>query len=236
MDITQLPIRNIKWQPSWRIIPSRFPPIALFERVANVEEYDVIYTIESLTNPRLRDEVGDIELVPREERLFGEGTGHIMAAFTHLNPIGSRFTDGSYGVYYAAHTLNTAIIETKYHREQFFKSFNSPKTAVDMRVLLADLNANLHDISGMHIELTDIYDTNSYVASQMLAKKLRSKAINSYGIHYNSVRNPQGKCVAIFRPKALSQCRQERHLCYVWDGQNISHIYRKSLLTTEDLS
>ena len=31
-----------------------------------------------------------------------------MAAFTHLNPEGSRFSDGSYGVYYAAHTLATA--------------------------------------------------------------------------------------------------------------------------------
>jgi RES domain len=233
MDIKEIPIKHIAWKPSWRIIPSRFPPIALFERVTNAVEYDTIYAIEALTNPRLQEEIGELHLVPREERLFGEGTSYIMAAFTHLNPTGSRFTDGSYGVYYAAHLLNTAIIETKYHREKFFRTFKSPKIEIDMRVLLADLSANLHDISGMHMELPDVYDKNSYVASQTLAKTLKTKEINSYGIHYDSVRDPQGKCVAIFRPKALSTCRQERHLCYVWDGEKISHIYRKSLVKAE---
>ncbi|WP_366132444.1 RES domain-containing protein [uncultured Ferrovibrio sp.] len=32
-----------------------------------------------------------------------------MAAFTHLNPDGSRFTDGTCGVFYAANILDTAI-------------------------------------------------------------------------------------------------------------------------------
>ncbi len=36
----------------------------------------------------------------------------VMAPFTHLNPKGSRFSDGSYGVYYAAKRLSTAIAET----------------------------------------------------------------------------------------------------------------------------
>ena len=42
-----------------------------------------------------------------------------MAAFTHLNPEGSRFSDGSWGVFYAAHSVATAVEETVYHRERF---------------------------------------------------------------------------------------------------------------------
>ena len=42
-----------------------------------------------------------------------------MAAFTHLNPDGSRFSDGRYGVFYAARSLDTAVAETMHHRANF---------------------------------------------------------------------------------------------------------------------
>ena len=90
-----LTIGEVRWQPCFRVISSRFPPIHLFERVANAEDWDALYWLESLTNPRLRNEVGEIELVPREDRVFGPGTSVIMAAFTHLNPEGSRFADNT---------------------------------------------------------------------------------------------------------------------------------------------
>jgi hypothetical protein len=64
--------------------------------------------LEQLTNPRVRDEVGDIALVPPEERVSGPGASYVMAAFTHVNPKGSRFSDGSFGVYYVAAALETA--------------------------------------------------------------------------------------------------------------------------------
>ena len=80
------PLARIVWQPSWRIVPSRFPPIDLFERIADPADWDALIELESLTNPRLRDEVGDIALVPAAERISGPGASAIMAAFTHLNP------------------------------------------------------------------------------------------------------------------------------------------------------
>ena len=70
--------------------------------------------------PRIRDEIA-----PRagaaEERVSGPGATPVMAAFTHLNPGGSRFSDGSYGVYYAAHSLETAIAEVSHHRAIFLR-------------------------------------------------------------------------------------------------------------------
>ncbi len=33
----------------------------------------MLYAVESLTNPRLRDEVGDIHLVSPEDRVYGDG-------------------------------------------------------------------------------------------------------------------------------------------------------------------
>src|SRR6185437_12887574 len=99
------PLTEVRWQPCFRVIPSRFPTIHLFERIADPADWEALYWLESLTNPRLRDEVGDIELVPPDERAFGPGGSVIMAPFTHLDPAGSRFADGTFGAFYAAAEL-----------------------------------------------------------------------------------------------------------------------------------
>lgn len=145
----EIPVPATHWAPCYRILPSRFPPIGLFEKVALPEDLDAVFQIEAMTNDRLRDEVGALALVPPEDRVSGPGTTPIMAAFTHLNPEGSRFTDGSFGVFYAGLTLDTAIAETKHHRAKFLASTDEPGQEIDMRVYAVDLHAELHDIRGL---------------------------------------------------------------------------------------
>lgn len=215
----------VEWKPCWRIIPSRFPPIQLFERVADPADLEAVMEIEGLTNPRLRDEVGDISLIPPEDRISGLGTSAIMAAFTHPNPSGSRFTDGSYGVFYAAREIETAIAETRHHRTSFMQATNQLAMQLDMRVYMVDLNGQLHDLRGQRDDFPLVYHASNYAASQHLGATLRNQGSN--GIAYESVRRAGGECVAIFRPPVLSNCRQERHLCYVWDGSQIASIYEK---------
>ena len=222
------PVEPIEWTPCYRIIPSRFPPISLFEEVADPADLEAVFAIEALTNDRLRDEVGDLKLVPDEDRVSGPGTSAVMAAFTHLNPEGDRFTDGSYGVFYAAHGLDTAIAETRYHRARFLARTSEPAQEIDMRVYAVDLVAELHDIRGAKAEYAELHDPNSYAHSQDFAAKLR--ASGSDGIAYDSVRRRGGGCAAVFRPRLLSNCRQERHLCYVWDGETIADVYEKKAL------
>lgn len=224
----KIPTSHVTWKPCWRIIPSRFPPIQLFERVADPADLEAVMEIEGLTNPRLRDEVGDIRLVPPEDRISGPGTSAIMAAFTHLNPEGSRFTDGSFGVFYAGRELETAITETKHHRARFMRATSQGRMELDMRVYVIDLDGMLHDLRGRQAEFPLAYHAESYAASQHLAATLRKEG--SHGIAYDSVRHPGGACAAVFRPPVLSNCRQERHLCYVWDGQRFTTIYEKRML------
>ncbi|WP_262299482.1 RES family NAD+ phosphorylase [Microvirga sesbaniae] len=216
---------DVRWLPCYRIIPSSFPPINLFERVTDPADLETVLDIESMTNDRLRDEVGALNLVPPEDRISGPGTSPIMAAFTHLPPYGSRFTDGSFGVFYAGRTLDTAIAETKHHREAFLRATGEPRIELDMGVYAVDLDAVLHDARGMRETMPGIYDPDSYAASQALAIEIRNTG--SSGLAYDSVRKPGGECVAIFKPRVLSNCRQERHLTYVWDGSSISTIYEK---------
>jgi len=92
-------LSRVQWR-CWRLVPSIFPPVTLFESVANPDDLDVVFAIESLTNDRLRDEVGNLNLVPPNERISGPGTSVVMAAFTHVRSDGSRFSDGSDGLAY----------------------------------------------------------------------------------------------------------------------------------------
>lgn len=217
-------VTRVRWRPSYRLVPSRFPPVGIYDRVADPADLDAVFAVENLTNPRLRQEAGEISLVPPEDRIAGLGTTPIMAAFTHLNPEGSRFSDGSYGVYYAARSVDTAIAETRFRREQFLARTKEGPIEVDMRTYLADLNGDLHDIRGRK-DLPRVYDPDDYAAGQTLGRELRST--NSNGIAYDSVRHPGGQCAAVFRPPLLSNCIQGPHFCYVWDGARITTVYEK---------
>jgi hypothetical protein len=212
--------------PCYRIIPSRFPPVGLYDRVADPADLEAVFAVENLTNPRLRQEAGEISIVPPEDRLAGPGMTPIMAAFTHLNPEGSRFSDGTYGVYYAARSLDTAIAETRFRRERFLARTREEPIEIDMRTYLADLDGGLHDIRGRK-DLPDVYDPNDHAAGQSLGREL--KAENSSGIVYDSVRHQGGECSAVFRPPALSNCRQGPHFGYLWDGTRISTVIEKRI-------
>ncbi|MCY3879347.1 MAG: RES family NAD+ phosphorylase [Rhodobacteraceae bacterium] len=220
-----LPVVRIDWRSCWRIIPSRFQPIQLFERIAEPEDLKAIFELDAITNPRLRSEAGDTKLVPPEDRVSGPGASVIMAAFTHLNPEGSRFSDGTYGIFYAGRELPTAIAESKHHREEFLRATTQMQMELDMRVYLVDLVGDLHDLRHQKAAHPLVYSNDNYVAGQNLAKELR--AAGSNGIAYDSVRRDRRECVAVFRPPLLSNLRQERHLCYVWNGQKIETVYEK---------
>ena len=206
-------------------MPSSFPPISLFETVADPTDLDAVFEIEVMTNDRLREEVGDIALVAPEDRISGPGTSPIMAEFTHRNPEGDRFTGGTYSVFYVGKSIETAVAETKHHRIKFLQATSEPAQELAMRVYAVDLNAALHDIRGMRSSQPAYYHPTSYWMSQDLALRLRESGAD--GIVYISVRDEGGECAAVLRPRLLSNCRQERHLCYVWDGKTISTIYEK---------
>ncbi len=222
------PTTALAWTPAWRLVASRFPPVGLFDRVAQPADLDTVFAIESLTNARLRQEVGELALVPEEDRVSGPGTTPIMAAFTHLNGQGSRFTDGSYGVYYAAHGIDTAIVETAFHRARFLAATAEAPMQFDMRSYAADIVAPFHDIRSAGESYAALYnrDPGAYGPAQDFARRLRAEGSN--GIAYDSVRDLGGECVAVFKPRVIAPTLQGPHYCYVWDGEKIAQIYIKS--------
>jgi hypothetical protein len=228
MAVTKLPPRRaVAWPEAWRIVPSRFPPRGVFDRVAAPEDLEALFAIESLTNARLRQELGQLDLVPRERRVSGPGTQPIMAAFTHLNPDGSRFSDGSYGVFYAARALDTAVAETMHHRAKFMAATNEPAMKLEMRCYRTAVEGRLHDLRK---GWTTMLQPDDYAAPQALARELR--AAGSDGVVYPSVRHAGGECVGLFFPDLLKPCVQAQHLIYSWDGRRIQADYAVATLQT----
>jgi len=209
---------GIDWR-AFRIVPSRFPPVGPWDRIAAPRDFAALAEIEGLTNPRLREELGVLATVPRDRWVSGPGTTPVMAAFTHLNPEGSRFSDGTYGVFYAAREEQTAIRETVYHRERFLALTREPAHRIQMRCYVTPIAHRFHDLRG---DFPELHDPGSYAASQAFARELR--AGNSNGVVCDSVRRAGGQCVAAFWPDCVGACAQGRHYEYHWDGTAISRV------------
>ncbi|HEX7326131.1 MAG TPA: RES family NAD+ phosphorylase [Rhodanobacteraceae bacterium] len=223
MSSNDPPLHRIRWQRAYRIVPSRFPPVGVFDAIADPADLDALYQIEALTNPRLREAWGELANVPKGRRVSGPGTTPLMAAFTHVNADGSRFSDGSFGVLYLAHEFGTAVEETVYHRELFLAATREPPAEITMRCYVSGLHGALHDIrGGWQAE----HDPASYVASSRLGAKLRAQG--SDGIAYDSVRCAGGECAALFYPDLASPCMQGKHLIYRWDGERIAQVLEVS--------
>ncbi|MBC8057181.1 MAG: RES family NAD+ phosphorylase [Rhizobiales bacterium] len=220
-----IPVTAIEWRPSYRLIPSRYPTVGLYDRVADPADLDVVFAIEALTNPRLRDEIGQLQLVPPDERVGGAGSTVVMAAFTHLNPEGSRFSDGSYGVYYAAHALETAVAEVSHHRAVFLARTAEPPIDIDLRLISAIVDAELHDLRTLGKRGVALLDPDHYGAPQAVGKQLRESG--SWGVIFPSVRHDGGFCVGVFRPRALRNAKPGAHIALHWDGARITHWYEK---------
>lgn len=208
-----------------RLVPSRFPPVTLFDWADSVEELEQLAILEGLTNDRLLATYGDVTLIDKEDWIFGQGATAIMAAFTHIG-YPSRFTDGSFGIYYAANSIYTAAKETKYHREIFLRASSEPACLLQMREYTARVKEALVDIREKKYSDYLNPDHTKYNKSQLLGKNLKYK--KEWGIVYPSVRDSRGICIGIFRPPAITLPQQAAHLDFVWNGECISEI-RKSV-------
>ena len=214
-----LPTLGAEDQRGYRLVNSKFPPIALFDDVADASEFQALYQIQALTNPRLQNEVGRLELIPLAEIPFGiPGCSYATAPFTHINPAGSRFSDGGYGVLYLADTLETAIAEVRHHQQRYWA--NVAGLSYD-RFVFRGLScrfseAGSRDATG--VPLTDaIYDPDDYSQSQVLGRAAKREGCQ--GLRYNSVRSAGNQCWALLTPRHVSSVIQSAHFEMIWSGE-----------------
>lgn len=227
MSSGEFSIAPVAWPAAVRIIRSAFPPIDLFEDIADPADWPLLISAEMKTNPRLMETIGNLDLVPPARRVSGPGASLLMAPFTHVSrDRPSRFSDGAFGVLYAADVFETALFETIHHHGRFMaRTGEVPGWTSQFREIVLSVEASLHDLRGETLATSPLLQAEGYEAGQALGARLR--ASGSDGIVYPSLRRPGGECVGLFWPDLARDPLQGRHLDYHWDGERVD-LYREA--------
>ena len=133
-----------------------------------------------------------------------------------MNPQGSRFSDGGFGVLYFADTLETAIAEVKHHQQVYWQ--NVPGLHYE-RFVFRGLKG-LFNERGMGDALAlpidhAIYAPDDYSVPQPFGDDVRWSLD---GLRYHSVRKLHAKCWALMTPSSVADVIQTTHLEMIWNG------------------
>src|SRR6266436_1188529 len=187
-DLAVFRTRLVEWSASCRLIPSRFPPIELYEPIALESDWDALKRVENLTNPRLREKTGLLRMLLPEDSSVDQNW--LVAPFTYPNPEPSRYSDGSYGVCVVAETVETALLLSAQNREEFLKRTAEGPLRLDMRLLKIPVSARLHDLTAVQ--------TSSETEMREIIKLLRAE--KSYGAVVRGPRGGKDRIGIILRP------------------------------------
>lgn len=211
--MSEFALPKVVWKRSYRLIPSRFPPVEPYQPIAPSETWDALKAIELMTNPRLR-EVSARDYLWPEDR--GVEQNWVVAPFAYPNPHPSRFSDGSFGYCVVAESDRGALADSVASREIFLRKTHEPATKLDMRMLVTPLSASLHDLTAL--------DGAEPGNIRQVAISLREK--KSYGLLLSSRTRSSESIAVALRPTAFAgPAIQTDHYSYIWDGERISHIY-----------
>lgn len=217
-----VPLVDVNWANASRIIRTIYPPINLFEDIADPEDWPALIALEQKSNPRLVDKIGNLELVPEGRRFGGANASVLMAPLTHISPDRpSRFSNARFGAIYIADCFDTAVSETVHHHVHVMSATNEePGATSQFREYTVSLSASLRDLRVHRPAL--LLDPLDYTHSNDFAHAVRAQ--DEDGIVYPSVRRAEGECVALFYPDVCSRVTQTRHLAYHWNGTEVDYI------------
>ncbi|WP_417307580.1 RES family NAD+ phosphorylase [Devosia sp.] len=190
--------------PSYRLIPSRFPPVGLFDTVATAADLPAAMELAGWTNDRLVPE--RLARLPQDEWVHGRANSSIiLAAFLHVAPGGGRFNGPDLGAWYAADTLSTAMAEVGHHLRR-------EAVARDVATITRTYRAYSARLAGQFVDVRDqpsLYDPADYAVSQSFGERQRAEGQD--GIVFNSVRRAGGVNAVAFRPSKVLEVVQAAH-------------------------
>ncbi len=194
--------------PTYRLIPSQFPPIGLFDTVATAADLSAVMELVGWTNDRLV--AGRLARLPQQEWVYGRPNASIvMAAFLHVSPTGMRFNSPELGAWYAAREIETAAAEVGHHLRREAVARNIPELARVYRSYSARLNGVYLDIRGQQAEHPEVYASDRYDASQQFGETIRRAG--EAGILYDSLRRQGGTNIVSHRPTNIVDVIQTDH-------------------------
>ena len=125
---------------------------------------------------------------------------------------GSRFSDGSFGVYYAGLELETCVDEVAHHQTRHLLDHGAPGMRIHLMAIRATVSGDFLDVRKGHPALHQ----SSHSVSRPFG--IRAWKAGADGIAYRSVRRPGGECLAVFRRESILGCSRAGLVAFEWTG------------------
>lgn len=200
----------------YRLIPSRFPTIDIYRRVAPRELWPLAAAVEMATNPRVRLKEKLTQGCERPNAIPPKLQNWNHAPFAYRDPAGSRFLGPEDGALDLSETVQTALAVSIRRRETFLADAGMPELDLEMRVLR-------HEVKGTFEDLTDLPEDMPQESRWTLGKKLLDQG--SGGVRFRWPHRPNGFGVSVFDGEMLGPSIQTQHYKFRWDGEQIYEIY-----------
>jgi len=194
-----------------RIIPSRFPPVAVFETVSCPEDLEAVFELEGWTNDRMV--AARISRLDKDLWVYGSPNASIvMSSFLHGSPQGMRFTGPELGAWYASTELMTAVLEVANGLRKELSLSGLASKRETYREYTANMDGEFVDIFAAHPEFHDP-DDSTYPGPQKFGAHVRTNGSGHgvIGIRYQSVRRPGHENWVCFVPPEILDVAQARH-------------------------
>lgn len=134
----------------------------------------------------------------------------------------SRFSDGTYGVWYGSDSIETTVYESAYHWYRGLLSdagFDRMTVIAERKVYSVACNAALLDFRKAADDHPDLLHPSNYAFCQSVGARIHREG--HPGLLTQSVRRPAGENMAIFNADVLSNPRQNCELTYRLENDQI---------------
>jgi len=170
------------------------------------EAWDSAQKLELETKPSFFESHQPVIHRPFEEADWHNAIGY---PFTKLSE--SRFSDGSFGVWYGSDTLETTIYETAYHWTLFLSDagYSAEGIVCHRKIYQVRCDSALIDLRPILESCPEIIHQNDYTATHELGSKIHREG--HPGLITASAR-VAGNVYAVFNSNVLSD---PRHNCYL---------------------
>lgn len=229
-------------RPAYRLIPSQFPPIGLFDTVATASDLGNVMELAGWTNDRLVAE--RIARLPRSEWVYGRANSSIvMASFLHVAPGGMRFNAPALGEWYASGDVRTAAAEVGHHLRREAASRSLPDLRRVYRSYSSRLEGGFVDIRRAHAPaaqaalLGRLYEPGDHAHAQLFGERVRDEAFRERpgedhrsrpaGVVFDSIRRRGGvNAVAYRSSRVLDVVQADHYAIHVHSGERRIEVER----------
>lgn len=159
--------------------------------------------------------------VPIIHRPFEEATWNDAIGYPFRHWMRSRYSDGSFGVWYGGDTLESTVHETVHHWRSGLLAdagFDAPGIRAERKVYTVQCDAALVDLRPALPHCPALVHPDDYSLTQQIGAKLAREG--HPGLIAQSARGP-GNVLAVLNPRVLSKPQTHCFLSYVTTADGV---------------